>query len=174
MASSFSAPRSNSQAASISSSPLFIMVALSMVTFGPIDQFGCDKACSMVTFTISATDISRKGPPEAVRIIFSISAWFSYLRHWNIALCSESIGKRVAPFFSAAGIIKCPAATSVSLFANAIFCPASTARQTGASPASPTMAATSRSTFCVATSSRTFCPANTVIPDPASNSDRGV
>ena len=50
------------------SRPLFISVAESIVTFGPIDQFGWRSACSGVAALISSIDHVRNGPPDAVRI----------------------------------------------------------------------------------------------------------
>ena len=57
-----------SQRASITSSPLFMSVAESIVIFAPIDQFGCLSARSGVTPGSSAAGTVRSGPPEAVRI----------------------------------------------------------------------------------------------------------
>ena len=50
----------------MSSSPLFISVAESMVILGPIDQLGCASACSGVTAARSAALRPRKGPPDPV------------------------------------------------------------------------------------------------------------
>ncbi len=61
----------NSHLASITSKPLFIIDAESMVIFAPIDQFGCFNAWALVTEANCSWENVRKGPPEAVRIIFS-------------------------------------------------------------------------------------------------------
>ena len=52
----------------MTSSPLFISVAESMVIFGPMFHVGCRSASPGVTSASSAADRPRKGPPEAVRI----------------------------------------------------------------------------------------------------------
>ena len=67
--SSFSGGQLNSQCASISSRPLFIMVALSTEILRPICQLGCFTACSGVMAGKSAKSVCRKGPPEAVRMM---------------------------------------------------------------------------------------------------------
>ena len=56
----------NSQCASITSRPLFIIVAESTVILRPMRQFGCAQASSGVTFASSASGRVRNGPPEAV------------------------------------------------------------------------------------------------------------
>src|SRR5262245_40277523 len=81
----------------MSSSPLFIKVAESIVTFAPIDQFGCLSACSTVAALITSALAVRNGPPEAVRITRRTSSRRLPLMAWNNALCSESTGNTVAP-----------------------------------------------------------------------------
>ena len=133
---------SNSHLASITSKPLLTIVALSMVIFFPMDQLGCFRASSTVTCLIRSRSQPRKGPPEAVKRIFSILFPASPFKHWKIALCSLSTG-RIRTFFSRArGIIRWPAVTSVSLFARAISFPASMAAMVGRIPIIPTMAVT--------------------------------
>src|SRR5690606_13806337 len=61
----------NSQCASMTSSPLFSIVAESTEIFFPIDQFGCLHACSGVTCASASSATVRNGPPDAVRINFS-------------------------------------------------------------------------------------------------------
>ena len=56
----------NSQCASITSSPLFINVAESIVIFGPICHVGCFSASSAVTRSRLACARPRNGPPDAV------------------------------------------------------------------------------------------------------------
>ena len=133
---------SKSHFASITSNPLFTIVEESIVILFPIDQFGCFKASSSVTSAKSFLFFPRNGPPDAVRIIFSISLWCSPFRHWNIAACSLSTGKKATPIFSTNGIIICPAVTKVSLFAKAISFFALIASITGRIPIMPTTAAT--------------------------------
>ena len=56
----------------IISSPLFTIVAESIVIFLPMLQFGCFNASASVTFLSSSLLIPLNGPPEAVRrILFS-------------------------------------------------------------------------------------------------------
>ena len=59
---------SKSQRASMTSSPLFIIVALSIVILRPIDHFGWLRASATVTASKSTSGRNMKGPPEAVRI----------------------------------------------------------------------------------------------------------
>ena len=49
--------------------------------FAPILQFGCCKAWSRFTFTRKLGFLPKKGPPLAVRIIFSIRLLFSPTKH---------------------------------------------------------------------------------------------
>ena len=58
----------NSQCASITSRPLFIRVAESIVIFRPIRQVGWLSAACTVTFARSSGAMCRNGPPEAVRM----------------------------------------------------------------------------------------------------------
>ena len=61
-----------------------------------------------------------KGPPDAVKRILSILLFSSPFRHWKMALCSESTGSILEPYFFAASMTSLPAVTNVSLFAKAI------------------------------------------------------
>ena len=126
---------SNNQAASITSKPLFIKLAESIVIFAPIDQFGCFNAWALVTWANCSRLKPRKGPPEAVNITFSIGLWDSPTKHWKMAECSESTGKIGTPISRAKGIIRAPATTKVSLFAKAIGLPALIAFTVGNKPA---------------------------------------
>ena len=65
---------SNSQRASNTSSPLFIMVAESMVIFLPMLQLGWLRASAIVTRSSCSTGVFRNGPPEAVRMILMMSS----------------------------------------------------------------------------------------------------
>ena len=78
--------------ASISSRPLFISVAESIVILPPIAQVGCASACSIVTLGSSAALRPRNGPPEAVRISRSTVPGRSAASSWCSAECSESTG----------------------------------------------------------------------------------
>src|SRR5688572_15025065 len=139
---------SNSQQASISSSPLFIMVAESTDIFRPIFQLGCAQACSGVTESNDSKGAVLKGPPEAVSHIllmafFCAPAPLSLKQgaHCQIALCSLSIGNRVALFLRTVSINNCPDITSDSLFASRTRLPARAAARVGSKPAAPTIAA---------------------------------
>src|SRR5665647_3818036 len=73
----------------MTSRPLFISVAESMLILGPIDQVGCLSASSGVTAASSAAARPRKGPPEPVRRSSSSAAPSPpAAMHWNSALCS--------------------------------------------------------------------------------------
>ena len=50
----------------MTSSPLFIIEAESMVIFWPMLQFGCFSACASVACSMSAAAQVRNGPPDAV------------------------------------------------------------------------------------------------------------
>ena len=141
-----SAERSKSQCASIISSALFIIDALSMVTFCPIDHVGCFNASARVAQAIVSRVALRNGPPLAVKTIRSTSVdWSPDRRHCKMALCSLSTGRIETPFLRAASVTIAPAATSVSLFASAISHPASIAAKIGAIPAAPTIAPITKS-----------------------------
>ena len=64
----------NRRAASITSRPLFIIVALSMEILAPIDQTGWRSAASGVARAISSRLAVRNGPPEEVSTIRSTDA----------------------------------------------------------------------------------------------------
>lgn len=91
--------RPNSQCASITSRPLFIIVAESTEILRPITQFGCLHASSGVTLASVTGSRVRNGPPDAVTMIFAIPPCSAASRgmHWKIALCSLSTGNRIAP-----------------------------------------------------------------------------
>lgn len=95
------------------SRPLFIRVADSIETFGPIFHFGCCRAC--FTVILERSFVFRNGPPEQGRMIFLIFLFGNFFRISKIALCSESSGMR---WFFASFIIVFPFATSDSLFAS--------------------------------------------------------
>ena len=60
--------------ASMSSRPLFIMVAESTEIFAPMSQVGCATASAGVARAIAARSQVRNGPPEAVRITRSMAS----------------------------------------------------------------------------------------------------
>src|SRR5581483_4071779 len=101
----------------MTSKPLFMRVAESMVILGPIRQVGWFKACLRVIFGNCFRARFRKGPPDAVRRILWISlAFLEPKRHWNTAQCSLSTGNILEPDFLAALVTTSPAMTMVSLF----------------------------------------------------------
>jgi hypothetical protein len=67
-----SAVKPNSHFASITSSPLFIMVAQSIVIFLPIFHVGCFNASEAGSSANSLRFLPRNAPPEAVSHIFLI------------------------------------------------------------------------------------------------------
>ena len=120
--------RLKSHCASMASSPLFINEAESMVILDPMHQFGCCKASSFVAWARKSKSRSRKGPPEAVRIIFSTEFPSSPARHWKIAECSLSTGIIFTFFCKAIFVTRSPATTRVSLLARAISLPADSSK----------------------------------------------
>src|SRR5579883_2492025 len=136
--------------ASISSSPLFMRVAESTEIFRPITQLGWAQAASGVAAAIASAPQSRNGPPEAVsrirRTPFGVSPVREPAgRHWNMALCSLSIGSSVAPLERAACINSGPDMTSDSLLASNRRLPARAAASVERKPAAPTIAAMTHS-----------------------------
>ena len=67
------AGRPKRKCASMISSPLFIIVAESIVIFGPIFQVGCASASSTRIASKRERSRWRKGPPDEVRIRRSTS-----------------------------------------------------------------------------------------------------
>ena len=117
-----------------------------------------------------ATSRVRKGPPDAVRMIFSMQCAQesgSDGKDWNIAECSLSMGSNVAPPFLTARRKTSPPTTSASLFARSSRLPASAAARHGARPAAPTIAAMTISTdSCDAIISRASLDHKTVESSP--------
>src|SRR6266851_1190320 len=126
--------------ASMTSSPLFIIVAESTVIFGPIDQRGWLSACSTVTRSRSSSGCAQNGPPLAVMIRRRTDSRFSPHRHCQIALCSESTV--LIPRSPAARMTRSPAMTRTSLVARATSFPALSAAMVGARARAPGMART--------------------------------
>ena len=125
------------------SRPLFIRVAESTVTFGPIDQRGWFRACSTVTWSRSRSGWAQNGPPLAVTIRRRTFARSSPHRHCQIALCSESTGR--IPFSPASFMTSVPAMTRTSLVASATSLPARSADIVGPNARAPGIATTTRS-----------------------------
>ena len=149
-----------SHLASITSKPLFIIVALSMVILAPMSQVGWRSASWHVTVASCSLGSRRKGPPLAVSSIFSISLSSSPTRLWKMALCSLSTGRMGAWCSAASRQMSSPATTRVSLLARQIFLPARMAWMVGERPAKPTMAVSTMSTGPASTiSSSALAPA---------------
>ena len=140
-----------SQRASMTSKPLFIIVAESIVILAPMSQFGWRKACSGVTSRSCSFVNVRNGPPEAVRSILSILLFPSPARHWKMAECSLSTGRMGARKVWASCVTSSPATTSVSLLARAMSLRARMACMVGNRPAKPTSAVSTTSTSWLST-----------------------
>ena len=162
----------NRWCASMSSRPLFINVAESMVTLGPIDQFGCLSAWAGVAARIASIDQVRNGPPEAVSTSRTTSSRRPAPNAWNSALCSESTGSTLVPFCAARRMNNAPAQTRHSLLASATVPPRSTAASVGSSPVAPAIAAMTQSAGRWAASIMALGPAAASIPLPARSSLR--
>ena len=117
-----------SHRASITSSPLFMRVAESIVIFRPMDHVGCARASAGVTRSKLSRARVRNGPPEAVRTRRRTSSGRRPSRHWCSAQCSLSMGSSLPPRARASATISSPAMTSVSLLARATSFPAWRAR----------------------------------------------
>ena len=111
----------------MTSRPLFISVAESVVIFAPMLQLGWFRASATVTSASFSTGQSRNDPPEAVRMIRRMPPSGRPWRHWKMAECSESAGRILTPCFSANGSTAGPPAMRVSLFARQMSLPASIA-----------------------------------------------
>ncbi len=131
----------------MTSSALFISDAESTVTFGPMLHVGWSSVSSTVACSTRSAGHVRNGPPDAVSTSLLTSLERPACRHWKIALCSESTGRRCTPRFRTSGMTRTPAATSVSLFASAMSQPFSIAAIVAGSPAEPTIAADSGEDF---------------------------
>src|SRR5579871_509199 len=93
----------NRKWASMTSNPLFMRVAESMVILGPMRQVGWFKASLRVILGKCFLSRFRKGPPEAVRMILWISLGEEEpARHWKTAQCSLSTGRILEPDLRAA------------------------------------------------------------------------
>ena len=91
--------------------------------------------------------------------------------HWNIALCSLSMGRSSAPPSRTASMNSRPDITSASLFASRIRFPDRAAVSDGIKPAPPTIAAMTQSTSgCAATCSSPETPASTSVSGTSTES----
>jgi hypothetical protein len=142
----------NRWCASITSRPLFISVAESIVILPPIDHVGWLSASSTVTALSSSARRPRNGPPEAVITSRSTTPGGSPVSRWCSAVCSESIGISRAPVASASAVTSSPPTTSDSLLASATSMPSVSATIVGPSPAEPTIEFSTRSASDSATS----------------------
>ena len=157
----FSGGRPNSHTASISSRPLFIRVALSMVIFAPMFQLGCRRASALVLPRSSSVFIPKKGPPEAVsRIFVRLLALSLSCKHWKMAECSLSTGSSLTPCFATACVTRCPPVTRLSLLARARSWPLSMAARLAPRPAMPTTLFSTTSGPSIA--ARVFSPSGPV------------
>ena len=156
----------------MNSSALFIRVALSMEFLIPMSQFGCAAAWAGVTTAISLRDAVRNGPPDAV--IVSFSRDLPSPSAWKMPLCSESTGSTRAPVRAASERISFPPQTMLSLLAIATSVPCRTAASVDASPADPTIAASTRSQGRVAASMIASSPPAVSMPVPARRSLRSA
>ena len=120
--------------ASISSRPLFISVAESIVILPPIAQVGCASACSTVTSCSCARVRPRNGPPLAVIVRRSTAPGGWPASSWCSAVCSESTGTICAPVASASALTSSPPTTSDSLLASARSMPSPSVATVGPRP----------------------------------------
>ena len=136
----FSAGTPKSQRASMTSKPLFISDAESMVIFAPMSHVGWRSASAAVTWRSCSWVNLRKGPPEQVSSSLLISLSPSPTKLWKMAECSESTGRMGTRYASASWQINSPATTKVSLLARQIVFRARMARIVGVRPLNPTIA----------------------------------
>ena len=161
--------RPNSRAASISSSPLFIMVARVDADLGAHrpDRDGAAPPPAS-RGAISSRLAVRNGPPEAVSTICSTAPRLPSASAWKIALCSESTGSSVAPASRTARSITSPAQTSASLLASATAPPRRIAASVDGRPAAPVIAAIVQSAGSAAAATTASAPPAVAMPVPAS------
>src|SRR5262245_14872956 len=124
----------------MTSRPLFISVAESIVILGPICHTGCASASLTEALASSARVQPRKGPPEPVRITRLRSSRRSPRRHSARAACSESTGTSRSGSPLIRSTTRSPPTTRLSLLASASIFPACSAASVGLRPAGPTSA----------------------------------
>src|SRR3954447_6698154 len=148
--------------ASISSRPLFISVAESIVILPPMSQVGWRSASATVTSSSSARERPRNGPPLAVSTSLVTLPGRSPAISWASAECSESTGTICAPVASASCMTSSPPTTRDSLLASARSMPSPSVATVGPRPAEPTSALRTRSASASTTSrTRPSAPAST-------------
>jgi hypothetical protein len=121
----------------MSSRPLLASVALSTVTFGPIDQLGCFRASDGDACCSFSTGQSRNAPPLAVRTMRLTPALGWPSTHWKTALCSLSTGRIRVPARRAASMTNLPARTRISFEARARSLPGGEGGHGGLEPGGP-------------------------------------
>ena len=133
----WSARTPNSQCASITSRPLFISVAESIVIFAPhppgrmAQRVGCGDVRQLESRR------PRNGPPDAVRISRRISAAAPAVQALMNGVVLAVDRQDGHPVRRAASVTRPPAITRTSLFASAIVLPASMAASTASSAVGP-------------------------------------
>ena len=137
---------SNSQRASITSNPLFIIVAESTVIFCPIFQLGCFSAWAMLTWSSRPERRAQKRPAGSRQDNFVDFAALIALQALKNRTVLAIDGQKTNSLFFAASTNISPAMTNASLLARAISLPASKPVRQGIKPAPPTIAASTTST----------------------------
>ena len=155
----------NSQCASMTSSPLFISVAESMVIFRPICQVGCfsasaaDTACQ-IRRRAAAERSARRGenqPPDV-----AAARGRAGTDEWRCARCRPAGSRRRA--CAAASVTMPPAMTSTSLLASAIVLRCSIAASTASSASVPLDAhSTTSASGCEATATSPSRPLPAIV-----------
>ena len=164
-----------SQCASMTSSPLFISVAESIVTLAPMLQLGWRSASSGVT-AVEVALAPQERPAGGRQHDAADLAPGRVPRAAGRARCARCppAGWR-RPAARTAAVIAAPAATSDSLLASATILPARAASQVGRMPAAPTIAesTTSASASAAARAAAPRRRQSTSTPVPASSRRRG-
>ena len=116
----------------MTSRPLFISVAESIVIFGPIVHTGWVRASFTLAFASSLRVQPRNGPPEPVMITRLRSSRRSPRRACASAACSESTGSSRSGSPLIRSMTSSPPTTRDSLFASASVLPLCSAARVGA------------------------------------------
>ena len=170
-----SAGMPKNQRASITSNPLFMSDAESIVILAPIRHVGCFRASLAVTCCSCSYVYWRNGPPEQVSRSLSTLFMSSPTRHWKMALCSESTGNKSTWYCSTNFKISSPATTSVSLLARQIFLRALIALMVGTKPEKPTIEASTASMGWASTISfKASVPAYTLMSGRSARSETNL
>ena len=172
----------NSRCASISSSPLFIMVAESTEILRPMLQFGCAQACSGDTSRMRSTVPGAKRAARCGEQDATHAGALQRGRRRSRAPAAGTGRRRCARCRSAGPWPRPrgrrsrtgPAMTSASLLASRMRLPARAAAIVASSPAAPTMAATTVSTSgCAATCASASGPCTICVRAPGRAQQRG-